>query len=505
MAEIKLRDYQQAGVDECRVALIKYRRVLFQSPTGSGKGVVLGTMASLSAKKGNKILIACHRIEIVKQNVRQAERMGLPSSVITPKQRRVPESQCTVAMAQTLRRRIEKPEWVEFLKSVSFLIIDEAHVSDFTFLFDYISDTCFVCGFSATPCRSGSQPQLAFEYNALVTGVSIKELIKKGYLCRCKLYSLDAPKMDDVDWDYGRGDYALGQMANKFKSKARYIGAVDNYEKLIMGKKTIVFCCSSEQTIEVTKAFNERGVKAKYLLSNSFDEDSEYSDERSKLLKDFEDGEFDVLVNLGCAVAGMDIPSIEAVMLMYATTSVSKYLQSIGRSARIAPNKNGIFYCLDFGCNYERLGRYEDDRSWGLWHNTGQGGGVAPTKECPQCHKLVAIQYQDCPFCEYHWPTQKEVYQVELQEIVETKDSEAQETVEQYVARRKLEGWSNNRILVDICIKNAEDKKKAFDRAVQVLRTNHGDKISPSYWYSFKKYVLSKVRIPEGDNTNKLL
>ena len=70
MAEINLRPYQSKAISEVREALAKYRRVLFQSPTGSGKGVVLGTIASLSHAKGKKILIACHRIEIVKQNIK---------------------------------------------------------------------------------------------------------------------------------------------------------------------------------------------------------------------------------------------------------------------------------------------------------------------------------------------------------------------------------------------------------------------------------------------------
>lgn len=494
MTTINLRPYQTKAISEVREALTKYRRVLFQSPTGSGKGVVLGTIASLSHAKGKKILIACHRIEIVKQNIKQAERMGIECAMISPKQRNVPTEQASCAMVQTLQRRVQKEEWTEYLKGIDLLMIDEAHIANFSWLFNYISDKCFVVGFSATPCRQGNaQPQLGLEYRALVTGVSIKELIAQGYLCKCKLYSIDAPKLDDVEWDYARGDYALGQMAQKFKSRAKYVGAVDNYERLINGKKTIVFCCSSEQCIEITKAFNERGIKAKYLLSASFDEDSEYSDERAKLLDDFANGEFQVLVNLGCAVAGTDIPSIEAVILMYATTSVAKYLQSIGRSARIAPNKNGVFYCLDFGGNYERLGRYEDDRVFGLWHNTSAGGGVAPTKICPQCGAMIAVMYQDCPFCGAHFPTKQEVYEAELQEIAERSEGEV-ETLEQWVARKKLEGKKTNWILVNICINNPDNQKEAFMRAIEVLRTRHGEKLSPKYYFFFRKNILDKVK-----------
>ena len=106
MAEINLRPYQAKGISEVREALAKYRRVLFQSPTGSGKGVVLGTIASLSHAKGKKILIACHRIEIVKQNIKQAERMGIECAMISPKQRNVPTEQASCAMVQTLQQAI---------------------------------------------------------------------------------------------------------------------------------------------------------------------------------------------------------------------------------------------------------------------------------------------------------------------------------------------------------------------------------------------------------------
>lgn len=498
MSEIQLRPYQERAVGEIREALCRYKRVLFQSPTGSGKGVVVGTIASLSHQKGKRILIVCHRIEIVKQNIKQAQRMGIECSMISPKQRNVPTTQASCAMVQTLQRRIAKQEWADYLQSIDLLMIDEAHISNFTWLFDYMRPDCFCVGFSATPCRMGQQPQLALEYRAMVTGVSIRELIEQGYLCRCKLYALDAPRMDDVEWDYARGDYNLRQMSQKFQSRTKYVGAVDNYERIIKGKKTIVFCCSSEQTIELTKEFCKRGIKAKYLLSSSFDEDSEYSDERAKLLKDFEDGEFDVLINLGCAVAGMDIPSIEAVILMYATTSVSKYLQSIGRAARIAPNKNGVFYCLDFGGNYERLGRYEDDRAWVLWHNTGAGGGIAPTKVCPQCGSMIAVMYQDCPFCGYHYPSRQEVYEAELQEIVERKEG-TKESLEQWVARKKLEGKKTNWILVNICINNPDNQKEVFARAIEVLRTQHGEKLSPKYWYFFKKNILDKIKKKKED------
>jgi len=468
-----------------------------QAPTGAGKSLIIGEMARLCSLKGSKVLVVAHRTEIVNQNAEAIEERETRCSIISPKTRSIPTTSVSSAMAQTLLRRIEKEDWASYIASVDMLIIDEAHDSSANFLFDHISKDCYVIGFTATPVRYGNQRQLGYDYNDIVLGPQVQELINLGFLCKCRLFSLDAPKMDDVDFDYGRGDYSLTQMANKFKSKARYTGTVDNWERIAKGTKTIVFCCSSEQTIEITKEFVKRGYRAKYCLSGSFDEDAEYSGERKEIIDAFARNEFDILVNLGILVAGFNEKSVKTCVLCYSTISITKFLQSIGRASRPHPSKNGEFLLLDMGANFEKLGRYEDDRKWYLFHNTGKGGGPAPVKECDiekgGCGRILPIQVQDCPFCGYHFPTRQEEYEVELQEIV-AKSHSGPETIQQYAARKKLEGWSNPRILASLCAKNPHNQKEVFMKAIEVLNTNHGAKITPAYWFFFKKNILSKKK-----------
>lgn len=449
-----------------------------------------------------KVLILAHSEEILQQDAGHARKWGAEVAEVYAKTRKLPEARCCAIMAQTLRQRLKKEEWAEWFKSFGFIILDECHRAEHDFIFEQPGiDKVFVVGLSASPARYGQMRQLGLDYGAIVTGPQVSELISDGYLCHCRLFSLDAPSMEDVEWSSGRGDYNLGQMAAKFKSKARYVGAVENYQKICPGEKCLVFCCSSEQTIELTKAFCEAGIDARYCLSGDFDEDEEYSGDRKDVVDAFARGEFPVLVNFGLFTTGIDIPDIKVVMLMFSTTSLVKYLQCLGRASRIAPGKNNEFICLDFGRNHERLGRYEERRDFSVWHNTGAGGGIPPTKECPQCGKLVPVSWTDCKFCGYHWPTQQEVYNADLQEIV-TKNDE--ETIEGYVARKKLEGKKTNWILVNVCIKNSDNKKEAFMRAIEVLRTAHGENISPQYWYFFKKNILDKVKVKSQDSGPKL-
>lgn len=456
-------------------------------------------MASMSKYR---VLILAHSEEILKQDAGHARKWGVDAAEVFAKTMKQPTEKCCCMMVQTLRQRIKKPEWYEWFCSFGFFILDECHRAEFDFLFEQpVIINLFVVGLSASPARYGQMRQLGMDYGAVVVGPQVKELIKLGYLCRCRLFSLDAPSMDDVEWSSGRGDYNLSQMAAKFKSRARYVGAVENYRRICPGEKTLVFCCSSEQTIELTKAFCEAGIEARYCLSGDFDEDEEYSGERKDVVDAFARGEFPVLVNYGLFTTGIDIPDIKVVMLMFSTTSLVKYMQCLGRASRIAPGKDNEFLCLDFGRNYERLGRYEDDRVWSVWHNTGSGGGVAPTKECKGCGRLVPVSWTDCKFCGYHFPTEHEVFQAELQEIVAEND---EETIEGYVARKKLENWKNDWILRDICQKHPEDMKGAFMKAIEVLRTSHGEKITPKYWHFFKEHKLGRIKEKEDGGSPKL-
>ena len=56
-----------------------------------------------------------------------------------------------------------------------------------------------------------------------------------------------------------------------------------------------------------------------------------YSGKRSDVIEDFKHNKFQVLVNLGISIAGFDQPYVEVVVLNYATKSITKYLQSVGR------------------------------------------------------------------------------------------------------------------------------------------------------------------------------
>jgi DNA repair protein RadD len=72
----------------------------------------------------------------------------------------------------------------------------------------------------------------------------------------------------------------------------------------------------------------------------------------------------------------------------------------VGRGFRLAPGKSDCLI-LDFGGNILRHGPIDQIRPP---DKNKRGSGVAPAKECQNCHALVATGYSNCPHCGHPFP-----------------------------------------------------------------------------------------------------
>lgn len=497
---IKLRDYQEESISEIRTALSMYRSTLFQLTTGGGKTVIFSSIAKSSQKYGRKVLIMSNRTEIMKQNGGALSMMGLSVEYISPKNRSIPKGNIAVGMSQTLRRRVSSSEaWRDYVKSIELLIVDEAHCCDHDFIYDYVSESCFRLLVTATPRRQGNQKQLGTFARSMVTGIKTKELIQRGYLTPARHFSVAAPELSDVEIDSNTKEFNQHSLAAKYEDKTLYRGVIDEWFRLCRDKKTLVFCVSSVQAIDFTKMLVERGVAAKYALSGSFEDDAAYSGERNELFESFKRGDFQVLVNVGIAVAGTDIPDIECIVANFATTSMCKWRQAIGRGCRISEGKKE-FVILDAGNNIKRLGFFESDIEWSLWHDVSKGGGLQVMKECPTdktdinhnngCGVRVPASCKICPCCGFKFPTDKDVFQLHLEEVSESDE----DNLISWSAKKKLEGWTMNRILIQCCLSNIGNEKKAFKNVYMALYPEKGESDAEKYWYVFRKHVWSKIK-----------
>jgi superfamily II DNA or RNA helicase len=446
----------------------KTKHILCQSPTGSGKTVMFSYITNSAVEKEKKVLIVTDRIELLSQTGGTIERFEhYPYYIKAGSSYIDRDRDIYIAMSQTLRNRIKLEDWIDFISNeIDLVIIDEAHMQEFNYLFESkILDDKIVLGFTATPHRTGKMRQLGLDYQKIVHGTPIKELIKMKRLVNCDIYDCGSPDLSGVSMNYAKGDYSEKDMFNKFDSSKLYKGLVKNYKKHTPGQKMIVFCCNVEHAIKTTIELNNSGINARFVCAakgapkkpkgenpvkkvlyeeklksyNLYKENlNQYSGKRDEIFKAFYNTEFDVLVNVDIATKGYDCPDIEVVALYRATLSLTLYLQMIGRASRTSKGKSH-FTMFDFGGNKERFGSYDAERNWALWHEEAKEGGVPPLKECgidskmkkikaggtvkEGCKRLILASTKICPFCGFKYPERDEAAEIELilAEIVDEK------------------------------------------------------------------------------------
>lgn len=445
---IKLRDYQQNGADDVRKFFSSGgRHAIFQAPTGGGKTVVFSYIAHNAATKNKRVLILTDRTELLMQTGGALEKFGIKPFLIRAGTKYLNfDSMVFVAMCQTLRNRMKKSMWRNWLKKeIDLIIIDECHKQDFNYIFESgLVDNKFVLGFTATPRRSGKMRQLALDYEKIIDTVSVSELIKREYLVSDDYFGIQGADVNNLTIDSMKGDFDEREMFNRFNSPQLYAGVFKNWKELAYQTKTIVFCVNIEHCIHTCEEFQKNGIDARFIVSkmtkpSAPDSDAPdgmwtryeekmrlfelyqtkfgmWSGERTTMVEKFKRGDFPVLINAGILTTGFDCPDIETVIVNRATTSLTLWLQMIGRGSRTSTNKTH-FNLLDFGENASRLGHYQMPQMWSLWHETRPSGdGVPPTKFCGEnskkdkngnvgCSRMIMASTKICPFCGHIYPT----------------------------------------------------------------------------------------------------
>jgi len=452
--------------------------------------VIFSYIAQKSAAKGSRILVLTHRDELLSQTSGTLVDFGLSPKLINSKVKHPADGLLFVGMTGTLSNRLKKEEWRKWYESIDLVIIDELHEQQFNWIFDNaLTKSKFVLGVSATPKRIGNQRQLSDDYDDMVLGPDMQELINMGYLVPDRYFS---SPVDLSGVHKKAGEYDTEEMYSRYNKTELYSGIIDNWKRICPNTITIVFCCNIQHSINTCKAFNEAGIKAKFLVSdvanpileinaskadlskynikkeeyeNYISNFTEYSGNRKEIVAQWKRGEFTVLVNAGIATTGFDFPQIETVILNRATTSDNLLLQMVGRGARIYPDKE-FFYLLDFGENCSRLGYYRQQREYSLNHEVGKSGqGVPASKECPKCHALVFASSHICKYCGYVFPKSREERIVELKEIKYSEAVKELKTINDYELYQKSKGYNKHWLFRQIYIKFGKDGLVEYGKA----------------------------------------
>ena len=386
---MKLRQYQIDAVELLRHGWKENKRQVLCVPTGGGKTVIFSSIVLEAAKRGTKTLVLTHRTELFEQTFRTIERHGISTQRIEAKNKDLdPECLVSVAMVETLERRIKKG--FEFVPKL--IIIDECHFGNFTKIIDYFPDS-FVIGVTATPVGKHFHKY----YTNIVEPIRLSELIAQGFLCDYRGFQM---QNDLSNVKIKAGEFDEKSMFSAFDKSELYNGVVDSYLEKCNGKQAVVFNCNIEHSDKVAQMFNDRGILSYSLTSKTSTED------RQKILSDFSAKKFNVICNAGILTTGWDYPPLEVVVVNRATMSLPLWLQMCGRGSRTYEGKTH-FTVLDFGRNHDRHGMWSDDRVWNLKPPEKKKEKAPPIKECPNCCAILAPRVVICEFCGHEFKADK--------------------------------------------------------------------------------------------------
>lgn len=394
-----LRPYQSNIIDQTKDQFRQNnRRIIIQLPTGGGKTAIFSAISKMAIDRGNSILIITHRKELLSQSGSTLTKFDLTGQELTAKTKKIEPGILYVGMVETIKSRINKPGYLEFVRSFKIIIIDECHIQNFNKIFESVLPEQFVIGVSATPFRDGKMEPLSKYYDHIIQGVSMKELIDGGYLVNALSYGIP---IDLSQVRITAGEFNEKDLGELYDDNFKYVGAVDQYLKHTPGTKFLGFAPTVKNSIELCRQFNAHGIECGHLDALTPD------DERREILNDYNEGRLLGIINVGILTTGFDQPDIETIIIYRATKSLPLFLQMCGRGSRPWENKDH-FNILDFGNNIGRHGFWQDERVWSLdikpTKKKSEKIGEFPIKECPNCGALIRSNASVCDHCGYVFP-----------------------------------------------------------------------------------------------------
>lgn len=341
---MELRPYQETARQKVQEEWESgKKRTLLVLPTGTGKTIVFSKIIEDRVKKGERVLVIAHRGELLEQaSDKLYKSTGLKTATEKAEQTSLGSFyRVVVGSVQTMQRekRLNQfpPEYFDTI------VIDEAHhaISDgYQRVLHHFEDAN-VLGVTATPDR-GDMRNLGSYFESLAYEYGLAEAIKSGYLSPIKALTIPL-KLDLSNVKQQAGDFSTKDLGTALDPYLEQIA--EEMKKQCLNRKTVVFLPLVKTSQKFRDILNQHGFKAAEVNGESAD--------REQILKDYEEGKYNVLCNSMLLTEGWDCPSVDCVIVLRPTKVRALYSQMVGRGTRLAPGKKELLL-LDFLWHTER-------------------------------------------------------------------------------------------------------------------------------------------------------
>lgn len=351
--DLQPKSYQQDMLEQLGSERSHGRcRNLVVAATGTGKTVVAAfdyRNTCQSAGGRPRLLFVAHREEILRQALRTyREVLRDPEfgELLTGGQEPERWDHLFATIDSVTSRDLVATAGAGYWHTV---VVDECHrlAADRFDAFVTAVRPQLLLGLTATPERSDGQPIVQY-FDARPDGSPAVELrlwhaLDLQLLAPFEYYACDDDTdFSEVPWDCPGERQAIGNLVSANDVRARLV--VNEWRRLASEprrSRAIVFCVSVAHAEFMAAALNRAGLPAACVVGSTS------AEERRRAPMRLASGELCALVTVDLYNEGVDLPTVDTLLLLRPTQSPVLFQQQIGRGLRLAPGKESCLV-LDF-------------------------------------------------------------------------------------------------------------------------------------------------------------
>ena len=321
------------------------KKALLISATGTGKTLL--NAFDVAKQKPKRFLFIVHRQQIATESMKKFQQI-LGSDIacgLLGGRHRDAEGDYLFAMIQTL----SKPEVLHSFPPdyFDYICVDEVHRSgadSYTKVLDYFNPA-FLLGMTATPERSdGFDIYGLFDHN-IAYEIRLNQALEADLLCPFHYYgisdlAIDGEFQDDLSLFSG---LACEERVKRIKQM------IDRYSIGNQRRRGLIFCSRNEEAAMLAEQLVALGVRA--LALSGQDSEEKRNDAFVRLEQEAVSGSLEYLVSVDIFNEGIDIPSLNQIVMLRPTQSAIVFVQQMGRGLRKFPGKEYLTI-IDFIANY---------------------------------------------------------------------------------------------------------------------------------------------------------
>ena len=358
--EIRAEPFQARLLEQIALARQQgHHRNLLVSATGTGKTVMaaLDYVALRAQLPRARLLFVAHREEILTRS-RDTFRVALRDTTFGEEWvsgRRPTHFEHVFASIQSLAAAD-----LAHLQPDHFdvVIVDEFHhaaAQSYQKVLSYLKPLELL-GLTATPERSDGLSVLQWFDGRIAAELRLWDAIDQQRLAPFQYYGIhDGLDLTEIPWKRGRGYdvSALTNLITRDHIVARLIiKQLMEHVSNVSGMRALGFCVSVEHARFMADEFLKAGIPAVAIWSDTGDA------ERRGALKDLADGKVKVVFTVDLFNEGIDVPTVDTLLMLRPTESGTLFLQQLGRGLRKSQGKT-VCTVLDFVGQHRREFKYD--------------------------------------------------------------------------------------------------------------------------------------------------